>query len=59
MGQRDINRVLISANEEGMISGDYVFISIDSDPGMRFHLFLCLESVDLSQEKICCVYQAI
>ena len=43
MGQRDANRVLLLANELGMITGDYVFISIDADPGILFHVILRLK----------------
>ena len=36
MGQTDMNHFLIAAKEEQMTNGEYVFISIDADPGILF-----------------------
>ncbi len=33
MGSRNVNQFLIQARDENMLNGDYVFISIDADPG--------------------------
>ena len=39
MGQKDINQFLLVAKEEQMTNGEFVFISIDADPGTQLFQF--------------------